>query len=417
MHTYAKKPNQSFLPTPSILISKSLLQRSCACGGRCSKCQQEQSRQEPGPSLTAQTKASGEVETAVPPVVHDVLHSSGQPLDAATQDFMESRFGHDFSRVRVHNDRKAAESAALVNAEAYTVGQHIVFGSGHFAPGTAAGRELLAHELAHTLQQEAATDLSPTRVSTPHDPSERMAESVATQALHSGPKVGAPFFAGHGAYPQSSLARQSWVARQQTPWPAWHQEELAAIAKIAGKSDGTSADAKFPALLAHLCLLTRARAESLHQRLNPSAAGMKGVTDDFPLYVKSKFPANYGRIISILAELAAGKVPVDCKPPEPEEKEQNGKGTGDGKGKGNKKGQGDETEQDGEPGGGSGEMHAPCEVACRALESMSRSVEGICRLAGPDDSRCKAARQRLQRSKLRVRKSQCGCAEKPLPVS
>jgi hypothetical protein len=67
---------------------------------------------------------------------------------------MEPRFGHDFSRVRVHADARAAASALTVDARAYTVGAHVVFGEGQYAPGTAAGRRLLAHELTHVIQQD-----------------------------------------------------------------------------------------------------------------------------------------------------------------------------------------------------------------------------------------------------------------------
>jgi hypothetical protein len=70
---------------------------------------------------------------------------------------MEARFGHDFSTVRVHTDGRAAESARGVNANAYTVGSDVVFGSGTYRPGTFEGNRLLAHELAHTVQQRGAT--------------------------------------------------------------------------------------------------------------------------------------------------------------------------------------------------------------------------------------------------------------------
>ena len=89
----------------------------------------------------------------VPPIVHDVLRSPGQPLDPTTRAFMETRFGHDFSQVRVHADRKAAESAQAVNALAYTVGQDIVFGGRSYAPQTDEGLGILAHELTHAVQQ------------------------------------------------------------------------------------------------------------------------------------------------------------------------------------------------------------------------------------------------------------------------
>jgi hypothetical protein len=79
--------------------------------------------------------------------------SPGQPLDAATRDFFEPRFGHDFSAVRVHADASAARSARDLNAYAYTVGHDIVFAEGRFAPRTPEGRRLIAHELAHVVQQ------------------------------------------------------------------------------------------------------------------------------------------------------------------------------------------------------------------------------------------------------------------------
>jgi hypothetical protein len=92
-------------------------------------------------------------EVAVPPIVHEVIHSSGQPLDSTTRDFMEPRFGRDFGGVRLHTGAKAAQSARAVDALAYTVGQAVVFGSDQYKPNTQTGRRLLAHELTHTLQQ------------------------------------------------------------------------------------------------------------------------------------------------------------------------------------------------------------------------------------------------------------------------
>lgn len=96
----------------------------------------------------------------VPSIVHEVLRSPGQPLDAETRTFFEPRFGHDFSQVRVHTDAKAATSAKSVNALAYTVGRDVVFGTGHYQPWTGEGRGLLAHELAHVAQQSQETQSS-----------------------------------------------------------------------------------------------------------------------------------------------------------------------------------------------------------------------------------------------------------------
>ena len=85
--------------------------------------------------------------------VHEVLRAPGDPLDAATRARFEPRFGHDFASVRVHTDERAAASARAVQATAYTVGRDIVFVRGAYAPGTLAGQRLLAHELAHVVQQ------------------------------------------------------------------------------------------------------------------------------------------------------------------------------------------------------------------------------------------------------------------------
>jgi outer membrane protein OmpA-like peptidoglycan-associated protein len=81
-------------------------------------------------------------------------NGAGAPLENQVREFMEPRFGHDFSRVRVHTDSAAASSAGLASAQAYTVGNNVVFGSGHYNPGSPSGRQLLAHELAHVVQQD-----------------------------------------------------------------------------------------------------------------------------------------------------------------------------------------------------------------------------------------------------------------------
>jgi Domain of unknown function (DUF4157) len=92
----------------------------------------------------------------VPSAVQAVLNSGGgRPLDTTSRAFMEPRFRHNFDQVRVYTDTHAAESARMVNALAYTVGRNVVFGSGQFAPQTTQGRYLLAHELAHVVQQMA----------------------------------------------------------------------------------------------------------------------------------------------------------------------------------------------------------------------------------------------------------------------
>lgn len=80
---------------------------------------------------------------------------SGCPMDPSTRHLMETRFGFDFGRVRLHTDASAAESARAIQARAFTVGNDIAFGSGQYIPGSQATRSLLAHELAHVVQQNS----------------------------------------------------------------------------------------------------------------------------------------------------------------------------------------------------------------------------------------------------------------------
>jgi hypothetical protein len=102
---------------------------------------------------TKSLQAGNSSGIGAPPIVHDVLRSPGEPLDAATRAFMEPRFGHDFSKVRVHADARAAESASSIDARAFTSNRSIVFGAGEYAPSNSEGRGLLAHELTHIVQQ------------------------------------------------------------------------------------------------------------------------------------------------------------------------------------------------------------------------------------------------------------------------
>jgi hypothetical protein len=97
--------------------------------------------------------APGATVNGVPASIGETLASQGRPLDTELRQDMEQRFGHDFSQVRLHADGTAGRSAQDINAHAYTVGRHIVFAPGYFAPGTAEGGRLIAHELTHVVQQ------------------------------------------------------------------------------------------------------------------------------------------------------------------------------------------------------------------------------------------------------------------------
>ncbi len=104
------------------------------------------------PALRLQA-ANAAQRVEAPHSVHEVLRSSGKPLDAATRALMEPHFGRNLSNVRIHTGPRAEESARAVDALAYTVGQDAVFAAGCYDPHSAEGRRLLAHELSHTIQQ------------------------------------------------------------------------------------------------------------------------------------------------------------------------------------------------------------------------------------------------------------------------
>jgi len=164
-------------------VSGRTLARKCACGasprldGECDDC-----RKKKGMGLHRQ-EAGEAHESVAPRAVHEVLGSPGQALDPDARQKMESSFGHDFGNVRVHTDARAAESARSVNAVAYAVGRDIVFQSGRYAPQTSAGERLLAHELAHVVQQQGQSSTGPLEISQEDDAAEVEARSIADAVL------------------------------------------------------------------------------------------------------------------------------------------------------------------------------------------------------------------------------------------
>lgn len=131
-------------PSPIGAAPAATLQR------KCDTCQEEETQQKVQRKAESGTAVEG---AAAPPIVGEVLRSGGSPLAPAERAFFEPRFGWDFRNVRVHADARADMSARAVSAKAYTVGQDVVFRQAAFAPGTDEGRRLLAHELAHVVQQ------------------------------------------------------------------------------------------------------------------------------------------------------------------------------------------------------------------------------------------------------------------------
>jgi hypothetical protein len=118
------------------------------------------------------------VYAAAPAAALGSLQNTGRPLDHSTRKFMEPRLGQDLGQVRVHTDERAADAASALGARAFTSGSDIAFGTGEYAPHTAAGRRLLSHELTHVMQQRAGV---PARdgMSEAGDSSERHADQVA----------------------------------------------------------------------------------------------------------------------------------------------------------------------------------------------------------------------------------------------
>src|SRR5262249_15348878 len=104
----------------------------------------------PHPALSI-SAAPPPAASEVPPIVHEVLRSPGQPLDAATRAFFEPRFERDFTGIHVHADARAAKAVAALDARAFAAGPHLVIDPAEY--GGDRGRRLIAHELAHTVQQ------------------------------------------------------------------------------------------------------------------------------------------------------------------------------------------------------------------------------------------------------------------------
>jgi len=182
-----------------------LLQRKCACGGspessgECKECEEKR----------LQRKAVSPERAGVPSIVHDVLKSTGKPLDRTTRGTMESSFGFDFGKVRIHCDNNAAESARAVNALAYAVGPHIVFAAGQYAPATLEGRRLLAHELTHVVQQRSEPYAAGPLTIGWQDASEEAQAQSAEELATAGANINRPL-----------ISVTSGILRRQPPKPS-----------------------------------------------------------------------------------------------------------------------------------------------------------------------------------------------------
>jgi hypothetical protein len=128
-------------------------------------------------------KTKGQAPANLPAAVFMPVQQTGQPLETRVRSMFEPRFGHDFSRVRIHADEQAADAARAVGALAYTIGQDITFGAGQYCPHTPVGLHLLAHELAHVVQGAGASEQVPERIAVPQDAPEQEARQASAQIM------------------------------------------------------------------------------------------------------------------------------------------------------------------------------------------------------------------------------------------
>jgi hypothetical protein len=163
------------VPESSITAGSPQLSRKCAA------CEQGEKVQI---LRTKPARSANPVASEAPPIVHEALRIPGQPLDPATVAFFEPRLGFDLSRVRIHVDAQADKAAAAIRARAYTAGADVVFARGEFAPATAEGRRLLAHELTHVAQQAGVPRIDRPR---PADPAVEIGTSPASGAVRRQP--------------------------------------------------------------------------------------------------------------------------------------------------------------------------------------------------------------------------------------
>lgn len=164
-------------PRKAVAHAPQAVSKKCECGS-CTEC-------------SARSRGQTLSPPEAPLSVRNVLQTPGQPLDGATREFLEPRFHYDLSRVRVHSDAPAARSASDVGARAWTVGNHIAFGAGMYAPSTPRGAGLLAHELTHVEQQQHTAISRQPAMGRPGDRLEREADTHARiiAAGHAAPRA------------------------------------------------------------------------------------------------------------------------------------------------------------------------------------------------------------------------------------
>ena len=136
------------------------------------------SRMQDGEGILPSGVAHPAIENAIA-----AARGGGSPLEGSLAASFGNSLGHSVADVRVHTDSTAAALTRAVSARAFATGTDIFFAPGEYSPGTSAGRELIAHEVAHTDQQRGAPLSGPLQVSNPGEPLEVEADGVARELV------------------------------------------------------------------------------------------------------------------------------------------------------------------------------------------------------------------------------------------
>lgn len=243
--TISLRPSQAATSTPMISPAR-MLQRKCACGGpsgasgECAACASKRLSRRAAPGVQAEPQG-------LPPIVDDVLRTHGQPLDPQSRSFFEPRFGHDFGRVRVHADGRSGEAAQAVGARAFSVGRDLVFGHSEYAPHTPGGRRLLAHELAHVMQQRHAPDHGP--ITMGNQGLEQEADMMGERALAGSPP-------GRASSTARGLHRQQADDSEIPSPPRERQSDTPALARRESLTNAGRGGGRFDAAIDRdVCML------------------------------------------------------------------------------------------------------------------------------------------------------------------
>src|SRR5262245_37168714 len=185
-----------------LLAPAGVIRRACSCGGGGGKpcaCSSHEEEEEPALRRAPAARADGAAEAgeSLPADVRSYLGRSrraGKPLEREARRSLESSFRRGLGGVRVHTGPTAAWAARSIHARAFALGKDIWFGSGEYRPGEAEGRHLIAHEVAHTLEEHEPTTLESVRLGATGHPAEAAADRAADAAVRREP---APATAAH----------------------------------------------------------------------------------------------------------------------------------------------------------------------------------------------------------------------------